>query len=183
MQCDGKKALWGTLYEKFSISYLTKLVSETYPYRPFSTHSFHNSQHPEILTCQKFWIFAWAINWVTLIWSGGPSLLAFWERRHHFIGSIWEHIGKKFFLFMFKTNWRAGHLDKVILLVWPNGKIKDVANFLMTFAKGCLNGEFSTYEYTFLAMLLIPISTCILMSNLQRNTVSKSWLKTNMGEL
>ena len=43
---------------------------------------------------------------------------------------------------MFKANWRAGHLDKVILLVWPNGKIKDVANFLMTFAKGCLNGEF-----------------------------------------
>ena len=50
---------------------------------------------------------------------------------------------------MFKTNWRAGHLDQVILLVWPNGKIKDVANFLMTFAKGCVNGEFSTYEYFF----------------------------------
>ena len=48
---------------------------------------------------------------------------------------------------MFKTNWRAGHLDQVILLVWPNGKIKDVANFLMTFAKGCVNGEFSTHEY------------------------------------
>ena len=89
----------------------------------------------------------------------------------------------KIFLFMFKTNWRAGHLDQVILLVWPNGKIKDVANFLMTFSKGCGNGEFSTYEYTFSAMLLIPISTCILMSNLQRNTVSKSWLKTNMGQL
>ena len=80
---------------------------------------------------------------------------------------------------MFKTNWRAGHLDQVILLVWPNGKIKDVANFLMTFAKGCVNGEFSTYEYFFghVAYPNIDVYTA------EKYRVSKSWSKTNMKQL
>lgn len=34
---------------------------------------------------------------------GGPILMAFWERRHHFIGQIWEEAGEIFFSFMSKT--------------------------------------------------------------------------------
>ena len=28
---------------------------------------------------------------------GGPILMAFWKRRHHFIGQIWEEAGEVFF--------------------------------------------------------------------------------------
>ena len=84
---------------------------------------------------------------------------------------------------MFKTNWRAGHLDQVILLVWPNGKIKDVANFLMTFAKGCVNGEFSTYEYFFGHVAYPNIDVYTDVQPAEKYHVSKSWLKTNMGQL
>ena len=76
-------------------------------------------------------------------WRGGPILLAFRERRPHFIGYLreegpfyWVNLGGGWWIFFYlcqklcwrlagvsfyvpSSTWRAGRLDQVILLVWP----------------------------------------------------------------
>ena len=53
----------------------------------------------------------------------------------------------------------------------------------MTFPKGCVNGEFSTYEYFFGHVANPDVDVYTDVQPAEKYCVSKSWLKTNMGQL